>query len=113
SLLFASPRALSTPPQPPTSPPFPYTTLFRSPPSLLDRLDVPSQWSALIRRCLARDPAARFRDIVEAREALARGRRRGGRRVAFRSEEHTSELQSLTHIVCRLLLEKTKNTSHS
>src|SRR5438093_10341855 len=33
---------------------------------------------------------------------------RGGRR---RSEEHTSELQSLTNLVCRLLLEKQKNTT--
>src|ERR1035441_10921290 len=32
-------------------------------------------------------------------------------RTAWRSEEHTSELQSLRHLVCRLLLEKTK-TSH-
>src|SRR5438093_3727651 len=31
---------------------------------------------------------------------------------AFRSEEHTSELQSLTNLVCRLLLEKKKNTTH-
>src|SRR5205814_8556781 len=30
-----------------------------------------------------------------------------------RSEEHTSELQSLRHLVCRLLLEKKKNTTHS
>src|ERR1041385_9473244 len=30
----------------------------------------------------------------------------------FRSEEHTSELQSRLHLVCRLLLEKKKNTNH-
>src|SRR5438045_9767349 len=35
-------------------------------------------------------------------------RRRGGRRAVLRSEEHTSELQSLRHLVCRLLLEKKK-----
>src|ERR1035438_3749893 len=33
-----------------------------------------------------------------------------GRPHCFRSEEHTSELQSLRHLVCRLLLEKKKNT---
>src|ERR1041384_8580042 len=32
---------------------------------------------------------------------------------AFRSEEHTSELQSLAYLVCRLLLENKKNTTHS
>src|SRR5262249_61990982 len=34
------------------------------------------------------------------------------RRSSARSEEHTSELQSLTNLVCRLLLEKKKNTLH-
>src|SRR2546422_2108872 len=33
------------------------------------------------------------------------------RRYGFRSEEHTSELQSRLHLVCRLLLEKKKNSS--
>src|SRR5947199_5636210 len=33
--------------------------------------------------------------------------------LAFRSEEHTSELQSLRHLVCRLLLEKKNQTSHA
>jgi serine/threonine-protein kinase len=41
------------------------------PPSLLDTLDIPSLWSALIRRCLEREPAARFRNILEARDAVA------------------------------------------
>src|ERR1039458_10741162 len=42
------------------------------------------------------------------------GSRIGGRgaAVARRSEEHTSELQSLRHLVCRLLLEKKKNRTH-
>src|SRR5690625_6264650 len=48
-------------------------------------------------------------------------RRQGGaqrmldisKRENFRSEEHTSELQSRGHLVCRLLLEKKKHTSHS
>jgi len=49
-------------------------------PVLLDALDIPARWSALIRRCLARDPAARFRNIIEARDALA-GAPGKGRRV--------------------------------
>src|SRR5262249_58986560 len=36
----------------------------------------------------------------------------GGPRAASRSEEHTSELQSLTNLVCRLLLEKKNNSTH-
>src|ERR1019366_10766175 len=50
-----------------------------------------------------------FRSIVApdgGREAVAVFRARGD--DGFRSEEHTSELQSLTNIVCRLLLEKKK-----
>src|SRR5256885_9237823 len=39
--------------------------------------------------------------------------RRGRRRVLARSEEHTSELQSPCNLVCRLLLEKKKNTHHA
>src|SRR2546422_7589364 len=40
---------------------------------------------------------------------VARQRHRSARRRAARSEEHTSELQSRLHLVCRLLLEKKKN----
>src|SRR5262249_39562981 len=53
------------------------------PPSLLDKLDIPSEWSAFIRRCLERDPAARFRNTLEARAAVASERRPSSRRVAF------------------------------
>src|SRR2546429_6961561 len=50
-------------------------------------------------------------DGVRAR-GLDRGRRRGRHRpVRARSEEHTSELQSRLHLVCRLLLEKKKKTT--
>src|SRR5205809_5808231 len=65
--------------RPPRSTLFPYTTLFRSKTS----------------------SSARFRRL------LRNSGRRGARRV--RSEEHTSELQSRLHLVCRLLLEKKKN----
>src|SRR5438067_9578171 len=75
--------------RPPTSTLFPYTTLFRSG----QRIGSSS--------CMTRDawdPAQyeRFRDE---------------RARPFRSEEHTSELQSRFDLVCRLLLEKKKNTS--
>src|SRR5689334_24435889 len=74
--------------RPPRSPLFPYTTLFRSdqrrPAAGARSLD-----------CIAR--GAVHRQHVEAVDR-------------HRSEEHTSELQSQFHLVCRLLLEK-KNTS--
>src|SRR5438046_9408766 len=79
--------------QPPRSTLFPYTTLFRS-------------RSALQVRCRACDrahgPGARPRGGRQ--HGRPRGRLRGQR-----SEEHTSELQSLTNLVCRLLLEKKNN----
>src|SRR5262249_58170883 len=46
------------------------------------------------------------------RPSTARSRRSGCRPSASRSEEHTSELQSLTNLVCRLLLEKKKKNIH-
>src|SRR5258705_3926357 len=67
--------------RPPRSTLFPYTTLFRSP------------------RLLARRPDTTVSVWLFARPA---------RRKQSRSEEHTSELQSLRHLVCRLLLEKKK-----
>src|SRR5215213_10360351 len=73
--------------RPPRSTLFPYTTLFRP----------------------GRAPAQE--------RALARGARghpdREPARVRARSEEHTSELQSLTNLVCRLLLEKKKKPKHT
>src|SRR2546427_4639649 len=77
--------------RPPRSTLFPYTTLFRSgkyagPPS-----------------------------VGAARAGSGRGRvaRRTGNPGQRRSEEHTSELQSQSNLVCRLLLEKKKNKLHT
>src|SRR5947199_10747961 len=69
--------------RPPRSTLFPYTTLFRS--RHADRLSPP-------------------RSVRRRGQAPPRRRRV----VIHRSEEHTSELQSLRHLVCRLLLEKKK-----
>src|SRR2546422_6865938 len=73
--------------RPPRSTLFPYTTLFRS-------HDVERVGVAVVRR-LVDDLRGDAREL-----AL---------HVAGRSEEHTSELQSRLHLVCRLLLEKKKN----
>src|SRR5258705_2958128 len=84
--------------RPPRSTLFPYTTLFRS------------RISKSL-RCVRQDqPYNRQRDrLAQERETsmslpTARG---DGARLCPRSEEHTSELQSLSHHVCRLLLAKT------
>src|SRR2546427_5180627 len=75
--------------RPPRSTLFPYTTLFRSPRALL---------SAILR--LARTSCSR---PARASPSSRRGR----------SEEHTSELQSQSNLVCRLLLEKKKKKRSS
>src|SRR2546425_8927756 len=89
--------------RPPRSTLFPYTTLFRSISS-----NVPL--TALRSRPLCRAPGRRLpAPRPQARGLVARDRLRTDarvRRVLPRSEEHTSELQSLAYLVCRLLLEK-------
>src|SRR2546422_8531254 len=75
--------------RPPRSTLFPYTTLFRS-----DRGE---------ERGRRRPPARRRRRALRQDERAALSCR-----LAERSEEHTSELQSRLHLVCRLLLEKKK-----
>src|SRR5690348_18214862 len=73
--------------RPPRSTLFPYTTLFRS------------QGGAQL-------PGGGAAELHVGREDVVRGGPE--RRAHVRSEEHTSELQSPVHLVCRLLLEKKK-----
>src|SRR2546426_8038614 len=83
--------------RPPRSTLFPYTTLFRSP----LRQPVPPQ-----ERATERQPThCSHHGSPPPYSARSRDARR-----AERSEEHTSELQSPCNLVCRLLLEKKKNT---
>src|SRR3712207_7294392 len=86
--------------RPPRSTLFPYTTLFRS---------RHRRWSR----------GGSWRRPLEA-PFCADGAGLPGAELAFtlltpatRSEEHTSELQSRQYLVCRLLLEKKKNTTHA
>src|SRR5690625_6726532 len=88
SLFTSFPPLLPLPPRPRL---FPYTTLFRSPAALLAAVDevqigLRHSWGADVAGGCRRHP----------------GSPPNGRR----SEEHTSELQSRGHLVCRLLLEK-------
>src|SRR5436853_1935002 len=80
--------------RPPRSTLFPYTTLFRS----LSRSDLDEPMLRLSKKA---DYA-----LMAMKHLALRGDR--GSSDVSRSEEHTSELQSLRHLVCRLLLEKKK-----
>src|SRR5437773_9209734 len=97
-------------PAPPSSAPFPYTTLFRS-----ERLPRGLQVRRLARAQQRVDLLQRLglgvRRILEQR-VFDQGRLAppSGQQHVHRSEEHTSELQSHHDLVCRLLLEK-KNIS--
>src|SRR2546422_3122923 len=79
--------------RPPRSTLFPYTTLFRSAPRRTER--------AGARSCAPIDPGFTRSRVLSERAG-------GHGRALHRSEEHTSELQSRLHLVCRLLLEKKK-----
>src|SRR5687767_15671034 len=92
--------------RPPSSTLFPYTTLFRSSPRHGRALDFQGA-SAVFRRS---HPIARTRVIWDADERadMDADERAEDSAHHWRSEEHTSELQSLAYLVCRLLLEKKK-----
>src|SRR2546429_2553802 len=77
--------------RPPRSTLFPYTTLFRS---------------------AHFEPGRAARLVPPGADRNHRTDHLRGTHRALRSEEHTSELQSRLHLVCRLLLEKKKNTHH-
>src|SRR2546425_6606261 len=94
--------------RPPRSTLFPYTTLFRSARTIADheqmglgepRVQQPERLEQRVH------PVPRFQRADEPDHAPAR-------KARARSEEHTSELQSLAYLVCRLLLEKKKNNTH-
>src|SRR5690348_17883286 len=84
--------------RPPRSTLFPYTTLFRS-----------------LRHAARKFVPAGFRGRRHARDRRMAVDERGTARSRdrSRSEEHTSELQSPVHLVCRLLLEKKKKTNNN
>src|SRR3712207_7412394 len=91
--------------RPPRSTLFPYTTLFRSRVGVRPRPQGPLRGGHLLLADVPGPGAARRRG--PARRHL---RRRPLRLHVRRSEEHTSELQSRQYLVCRLLLEKKKQT---
>src|SRR5256884_6014946 len=93
--------------RPPRSTLFPYTTLFRSHNSkagIVGGVVQPEEIPHIFQLC-GLDVLMRTHDVAVIRVAL-------GIEQMERSEEHTSELQSRLHLVCRLLLEKKKIMSH-
>src|SRR2546421_2995265 len=93
--------------RPPRSTLFPYTTLFRSVVHVLEAVEVGEHErdraaEALGARHLRREHLLAVAPVGEAGQAVDERR----------SEEHTSELQSRSDLVCRLLLEKKKNKTH-
>src|SRR3712207_7799163 len=91
--------------RPPRSTLFPYTTLFRS----ADGRGQPSKLRPL-HDVVRGGPAAEVRDRPVRVEHPERAAVLRAVRELRRSEEHTSELQSRQYLVCRLLLEKKKNS---
>src|SRR5688572_31856129 len=90
---------------------FPYTTLFRSCPPLATERSAPSNTAVELTVRTLPDPTeygllttkATLAPVTVASPPLSR---------LSRSEEHTSELQSQSNLVCRLLLEKKKKIEH-
>src|SRR5258706_7513144 len=91
--------------RPPRSTLFPYTTLFRS------RPDRSPQHRVLAGEVHGRRDGVGNRGGQHPREFRCHAGEFPAR--VLRSEEHTSELQSLTNLVCRLLLEKKKKQEHA
>src|SRR5688572_30967147 len=77
--------------RPPRPTLFPYTTLFRSPPPSVEVLKYLGQLIPMLAQA-----CSSYHVVLEGE--------------GFRSEEHTSELQSQSNLVCRLLLEKKKSS---
>src|SRR2546422_8268452 len=86
--------------RPPRSTLFPYTTLFRAIRSGTARIAIVPKWDddVPLKDGLPAFPGAQVLIIIPEQGST-------------RSEEHTSELQSRLHLVCRLLLEKKKNNT--
>src|SRR5437016_10032036 len=99
-------------PRPPRSTLFPYTTLFRS-----EDRDTNIKRIGWVAKTLSKHGVVAitaaispYRDVrAQVRDEVTKA---GAHFLEVRSEEHTSELQSLTNLVCRLLLEKKKQIKH-
>src|SRR5258706_10865496 len=91
--------------RPPRSTLFPYTTLFRS--------QGRAAFRAIVGTANSLPLALRAGTGSDSIHSISRGNESEPVPARSRSEEHTSELQSLTNLVCRLLLEKKKRKNGS
>src|SRR5262249_62070242 len=91
-------------PRPPSAPLFPYTTLFRSGPSAR----IPMRALIVLSAAAALSACGLDTATSAATAAALKKQELEQAKKTQRSEEHTSELQSLTNLVCRLLLQKKK-----
>src|SRR5262249_56579499 len=96
---------------PPRSTLFPYTTLFRSSLSLIPSMLIFLIASNFITKSIEGWFKPQVERPLDQALAVAQTYYANLERLVQRSEEHTSELQSLTNLVCRLLLEKKKKTT--
>src|SRR3712207_7362616 len=100
--------------RPPRSTLFPYTTLFRSREAC--RPGAFAVFADEVRGIIVENACLPYRWIFPALPGVLRAaaehsdQQRAAHQRALRSEEHTSELQSRQYLVCRLLLEKKKQT---
>src|SRR5439155_18426373 len=97
--------------RPPRSTLFPYTTLFRSPSRVMPALLTSTSTGPHADSTVPTASSSAWRSVTSARTANAPAPAASSpAQVRWpRSEEHTSELQSRGHLVCRLLLEKKKH----
>src|SRR3712207_8405109 len=95
--------------RPPRSTLFPYTTLFRSRPAGIYGGGVAAGDLRAAARAVA-DGGDEFLHAAALVQAFAGAGEMANGEEVLRSEEHTSELQSRQYLVCRLLLEKKKQT---
>src|SRR5690606_40029347 len=95
----------------PSSPLFPYTSLFRSRLPYHQSVPPRRRTAASLRKCHRLDCAGTAGEKLEPGVQPVYPAPRGPR-ADHRSEEHTSELQSRENLVCRLLLEKKKTSQH-
>src|SRR5689334_24599834 len=97
--------------RPPRSTLFPYTTLFRSVTQLVASVGIEHLLPLHVELLGALSPplGVLYRQVIDRRDPKPQGTPpRDFVGLDLRSEEHTSELQSQFHLVCRLLLEKKK-----
>src|SRR5688572_30989244 len=94
--------------RPPRSTLFPYTTLFRS-----DQSPLETSLRAVMTGLRARKGAFVWREHGRGEGQVLIARDGGLSVIRARSEEHTSELQSQSNLVCRLLLEKKKKIKNN